>query len=258
MKGVFFLAKESEGGQFGGGLNPLNMAPFEDGESRIIRGFAQAGLVEGEGLGLVSGESERPHTYASAGRPIPSYAEEARLDDIVGEEGRLIARAKAEGFFWDQDKVARIIRGLVNGGGSEHDVYVLGETGGLIVIRSTINDSYGFRFRSPAQYLKRLQDYNTVFPGIQTRLIGVSQNSRGNGVIWTAQPFVEGKAFNDERSLQNALEQRGWVRLGSDTIYQHHETGVVFRDAHSDNVLYRGDEIYPIDVIVTDIGNSLG
>jgi hypothetical protein len=231
------------------------MASYRDGESRIIRGLTQAGLVERAGLGLVSGESARPDAYAGAGRPVPAYTEEARLDDILGEEGRLIARAKADGFFWDKDTVAEVIRGLVSGGGSEHDVYVAGEAGCLVVIRSTINDSYGYRMRSPAQYLRRLQNYNAVFPGIQTRLIGVAQNSRGNGVVWTAQPFVEGRAFNDERRLQEALELRGWERLGSDTIYRHKETGVVFHDAHSDNVLYRGNEIYPIDVIVTDVGS---
>lgn len=232
------------------------MASYHDGESGIIRGLTQAGLVERAGLGLVSGESARPDTYAGAGRPVPAYTEEARIEDIVGEESRLISRAKDEGFFWDADTVSEVIRGLVNGGGSEHDVYVTGGTGCLVVIRSTINDSYGYRRRSPAQYLRRLQDYNTVFPGIQTRLIGVAQNTRGNGVIWTAQPFVEGRAFKDERSLQEALEKRGWERLGSDTIYRHRETGVVFHDAHSDNVLYRGNEIYPIDVIVTDAGVS--
>lgn len=230
------------------------MASFYDGESRIIRGLTQTGLVERAGIGLVSGESTWPHTYASTGRPVPAYTEEARLDDILGEESRLISRAKAEGFFWDKETVSEVIRGLANSGGSEHDVYVTGGAGCLIVIRCTINDSYGYRLRSPAQYLQRLQNYNAIFPGIQMRLIGVAQNARGNGVIWTAQPFVEGKAFKDEKSLQDALEQRGWVRLGSDTLYRHKDTGVTFYDAHSDNVLYRGNEIYPIDVIVTDTG----
>ena len=231
------------------------MASFRDGESRIIRGLAQAGLAERAGLGLVSGESARPDAYTRAGWSIPAYTEEASVEDILAEEGRLIARAKDEGFFWDRDTVSEVIRGLPSGGGSEHDVYVAGGVGSLIVLRSTINDSYGYRLRSPAQYLRRLQNYNSVFPGLQTRLIGVAQNSRGNGVIWTAQPFVEGQAFQDEQSLQTALEKHGWERLGSDTIYKNKATGVVIHDAHSDNVLHRGNDIYPIDVIVTELGS---
>ena len=69
---------------------------------------------------------------------------------------------------------------------------------------------------------------------------------------------MEGRAFKDEKSLQVALEQRGWERQGSDTIYRNKETGVVIHDAHSDNVLHRRNEIYPIDVIVTDTGSIRG
>jgi hypothetical protein len=145
------------------------------------------------------------------------------------------------------------------GGGTEHDVYIIDEGSVPIVIRSTIMDSYGFRGRSPAQYLKRLSDYNTVFPGIQTRMIGVSLNSRGSGVIWTAQLFVEGTEFNDDEQLQREMEGRGWERIDKDydenIIYRHLQTGVVIRDVHGGNVLKKGKEIYPIDVVVTDLGS---
>lgn len=104
----FSLCQGGCGGQFGGGLEPAKMASYHDGESRIIRGLTQAGLVERAGLGLVSGESARPDAYAGAGRPVPAYTEEARLDAILGEESRLISRAKAEGFFWDADTVAEV------------------------------------------------------------------------------------------------------------------------------------------------------
>lgn len=146
------------------------------------------------------------------------------------------------------------------GGGSEHDVYVTGEEGHLVVIRSTIQDSYGFRGRSPAQYLKRLKDYNRVFPALQTRMIGVSQNARGNGVIWTAQPFIEGREFEDDRALQEEMERRGWERIDKDfdenILYRHAGSGVVIRDAHGGNVLVKGDELFPVDVIVDDVGDT--
>jgi hypothetical protein len=229
---------------------------FADEESRLIQGLAQAGFDGEGGVSLIRGESEEPATYSDRGRSIPAYTEDAGISSIITEEGRLIERAKAEGFFWEADKVAKVVAAAKRkGGGSEHDVYIVGVEGGFIVIRSTIKDSYGFSHRSPAQYLKRLQDYNKAFPGIQTRMIGVSKNSRGNGVIWTAQPFVEGRVFNEESALQKALESKGWERQGSDTIYRHKDTGVVMRDAHSSNVLHQGAELFPIDVIVTDTGN---
>lgn len=113
--------------------------------------------------------------------------------------------------------------------------------------------------RSPAQYLQRLQHYNAAFPGIQTRLIGVSRNTRGNGVIWTAQPFVEALELKDDKRLQSLLEAKGWVRIdgpGDDNIvYRHTPTGAIIRDAHTGNILVKGQELYPIDVIVTDLGS---
>jgi|GEM_PF-6987949 len=229
---------------------------FADGESRIVQGLSEAHIDPRGAVGLVSRESEKPDAYAGAGRSIPPHSEPAAVGDIIAEEERLIARAKAEGFFWDKEKTSRIIAALgKKGGGSEHDVYFAGTAKNPIVIRSTIQDSYGFRHRSPAQYLKRLQDFNAAFPGIQMRMIGVSQNARGNGVIWTAQPFVEGREFKDEKALQKELEARGWERLGSDTNYRHIETGVVITDAHGSNILKKGRELFPIDVIVSNLGS---
>lgn len=201
----------------GGGLSGGKGVEWADGESRIIQGLAQINSDSGAEVGLVSRESEKPDAYASAGRSIPPYTEQASVGEIIAEEGRLIDRAKQEGFFWDAAKVQSILaKAGDKGGGSEHDVYVFDDGDNAIVIRSTIQDSYGFRHRSPAQYLKRLENYNNRFPGIQMRMIGVSLNARGNGVIWTAQPFVEGKEFKEEAQVQKALEKRGWKRITSE------------------------------------------
>jgi hypothetical protein len=55
--GRFLFANGLCGDPFGGGLQAAKITSYPDGESRIIRGLTQAGLVERAGLGLVSGES---------------------------------------------------------------------------------------------------------------------------------------------------------------------------------------------------------
>lgn len=126
---------------------------FLHGERRIIQGLSEANLDPRTAVGLVSRESERPDTYTGAGRSVRPCSEAAEVGDIIAEEARLIERAKAEGFFWDKDKVGRIVAALgEKGGGSEHDVWMAGTDANPIVIRSTIQDSYGFHHRSPAQY----------------------------------------------------------------------------------------------------------
>jgi len=104
--------------------------------------------------------------------------------------------------------------------------------------------------------LKRLEDFNRAFPSIQTRMIGVSKNARGNGVIWTVQPFVEAREFKEESQLQKALEKKGWERLGSGAVYRHKATGVVIGDAHGGNVFHDEGELYPVEVIVSDAGKK--
>ena len=138
-------------------------------------------------------------------------------------------------------------------GGSEHDVALVGPRNRRLIVRSTIKDSYGFAFRSPAQYLKRLENFNMAFPALQMRVIGVSRNARGNGVVWTAQPFVEGWEFAEDSHLRKALEKAGWERVGSDTVYRHKLSGLVIRDAHTGNVLTDGKHLYPVDVIIDEI-----
>jgi len=232
---------------------------YSDGTSRIIQGLAQANLGTSRPVGLVRPESEKPHAYASPGRAIPPYSEPARSDDLIAEEKRLIERAISEGFFWNGDQVESVILSAVRiSGGSEHDVYVVGKPPFTLIIRSTIEDSYGFRGRSPVQYLKRLEDYNRVFPGLQIRMIGASHNSRGNGVLWTAQTFVEGREFREEKKLEQEMARRGWERIDSafdqQIRYRHLSSGVIIRDAHGGNVLLSRGQLFPIDVIIDDVG----
>ena len=76
-------------------------------------------------------------------------------------------------------------------------------------------------------------------------MIGVSQNVRGNGVIWTVQPFVEGKHFKEESQVQRELESRGWLRMGSGATYRHNQAGVIMSDAHAGNIIVNGQELIP-------------
>jgi hypothetical protein len=229
-----------------------------NGESWIIQGLTEAPLDVGAAGRLVSRESSQPDAYANPGRPIPDYyGSRASIQDIVGEEQKLIQRAQTEGFFWQPDQVQRVLKQVrKRAGGGEHDVFLHGTKTTPLVLRSTINDSYGLQGRSPAQYLKRVEDYNATFPALQMRVIGVSKNTRGNGVVWTAQPFVEGREFKEDSDLQRAMEKAGWKRISSDTTYEHTTTGAVIQDVHTGNVLTDGTDLYPIDVVVLKRPNT--
>ncbi|QHS08757.1 hypothetical protein [Sinimarinibacterium sp. NLF-5-8] len=229
-------------------------------ESRLVQGLSAAGIFERGSGRLVSRQSaEQASLYTDNGsRPRP-HGIRARSDALDREEARLIARAKSEGFFWSKDTVRDIetLLGKRTTSGTEHDVYMVGDVPNRVVIRNTVKDSYGFAHTSPAQYLQRLADYNRVFPHLQVRMLGVSQNARGNGVVWTAQPFVAGREYKSDAALRRALEAQGWEHLG-ELEYRHKQTGVVIDDAHKGNVLYRGGELFPIDVIVTHIPDRFG
>jgi len=85
---------------------------------------------------------------------------------------------------------------------------------GKVVIRRTIHDSYGFRFSSPFQYLRRMAEFSAQVPAAAIRLLGVSRNPRGNGVIWTVQPYIEGTHLT-QTELVADLKLQGWQPAGS-------------------------------------------
>jgi hypothetical protein len=68
---------------------------WQHGESRLVQGLARINADTGTAICLVPGESEKPETYTRAGITIPPYTERAGLNDLVAEEGALIARAQA-------------------------------------------------------------------------------------------------------------------------------------------------------------------
>lgn len=196
---------------------------------------------------------EQPSAYSDTSRPEGTFVTESvDADTIRDEKDRLIAAAKAQGFFWDDDAVARIadMACAVVQGGMEHDAYLVGSGDQRVVIRNTANGIYGLPDKSPAQYLQRLSEYNRTFPALQIRLIGVSEDADGNAVIWTTQPFAPGKEFKNFVELQAALKAAGWKSEKGLGRYVHEATGTVIRDVHPGNVLHRDGELFPIDVQV--------
>lgn len=161
-------------------------------------------------------------------------------------------RARRNGFFLTLNDIYAITeKGSIGDGGIEHHVCLVGEGDNAIVIRNTKDGTYGyFDGASPTQYLRRLARNNAVFPATQIHLIGVSEGKSGEAVIWTAQPFVKGKTYDTERKFNMAMSDHGWEPHNRPNSYRHIESGAVIRDASKANILYVGDELFPIDVIV--------
>lgn len=61
---------------------------------------------------------------------------------------------------------------------------------------------------------------------------------------------MEGREFASEADLAKAMEARGWEQDGQYPRYIHKDTGAIIEDAHTGNVLYIGDDLFPIDVMV--------
>lgn len=59
---------------------------FEHGQSRLVQGLSEAGLVERGGVGLVRQESTEPSLYTTGGVRPRSYAEPAPVREIDAEE----------------------------------------------------------------------------------------------------------------------------------------------------------------------------
>jgi hypothetical protein len=137
------------------------------------------------------------------------------------------------------------------GGGSEHDAWVVMGKEGKVVIRRTINDSYGFRFSSPFQYLRRMAEFSDQVPAVAVRFLGVSRNARSNGVIWTVQPYIEG-THPTQAELVADLASQGWRPAGSlhnHLVFEHVPSGIRMHDVHAGNFIrQKNGVLIPIDV----------
>lgn len=202
------------------------------------------------GISLVAQEWAESSSYAGE---HGSTGFTAQTKEGRAEQERLIATAKENGFFFDDNHpIFDDLTAHENQGGAEHDVYIVGAPQDRVVIRSTIPGSFGNTSTdSPVAYLKRLKEYNQLFPSLQVRVIGVSQHDDGTALVWTAQQFIAGEEFATQAQLDAAMRARGWFEVGTNSHkYRHKVTGAVIEDVHRGNVLHIGDELFPIDVIV--------
>ena len=190
--------------------------------------------------------------------PVKEYAESAPPAEIDAEESILIEWAVCNHRKFPTDEILKFeTQAGPKGGGSEHDAWKIETPTGAVVIRRTINDSYGFRFSSPFQYLRRMAEFSEQVPGAAVSFLGVSTNSRGNGVIWTAQPYIEG-SHPTQSELVAELREQGWHPAGTEhnhLVFEHALTGVRMHDVHAGNfILQKRGGLIPIDVFFEGLG----
>jgi hypothetical protein len=194
--------------------------------------------------------------------PVAEYALSAAPAQIDSEESCLLEWAEKNHRIFPPEEIAGFEQQAGSqGGGSEHDAWVVMGIEGKVVIRRTINDSYGFRFSSPFQYLRRMAEFSGQVPAAAVRFLGVSLNPRGNGVIWTVQPYIEG-THPTQAELVADLKLQGWKPAGSlhnHLVFQHVPSGIRMHDVHAGNFIRQKNGILiPIDVFFEGLPAPLG
>ena len=154
---------------------------WKHAESRLVQGLASLNSARNKPppcfgrirkTGNLHACRERNSTLYRTGGPRRPFAEEEKL----------IARAKAEGFFGTRHRLIKSNLGWA----------ILVEepsmTFGLSMSKRRTNchpqhhlGQLWFSRPLPCSIPEALEDYNQAFPALQTRLIGVSRNARGNG-----------------------------------------------------------------------------
>jgi len=184
--------------------------------------------------------------------PIAEYSHRASPSVIDSEESILVEWAERNFRMFANEEIKEFERlASPKGGGSEHDAWKIETPTGAVVIRRTINDSYGFRFSSPFQYLRRMAEFSAQVPSAAVEFLGVSRNARGNGVIWTVQPYIEG-THPTQAELIADLASQGWRPVGSlhnHLVFEHHPSGIRMHDVHAGNFIrQKNGSLIPIDV----------
>lgn len=189
--------------------------------------------------------------------PVKEYALSAAPSQIDTEETALLDWADRNHRLFPAEEIKQFeSQAGSKGGGSEHDAWKIETVGDAVVIRRTINDSYGFRFSSPFQYLRRMAEFSAQVPAAAVRFLGVSLNPRGNGVIWTVQPYIEG-THPTQAELVAELASQGWRPAGSlhnHLVFEHSSSGIRMHDVHAGNFIRRRNgDLIPIDVFFEGI-----
>lgn len=184
--------------------------------------------------------------------PVKEYARSARPAEIDAEEEILFEWATVNHRLFPEKEILEFENQAgPKRGGSEHDAWKIESEHGAVVIRRTIHDSYGFRFSSPFQYLRRMAEFSEQVPAAAIHFLGVSRNPRGNGVVWTVQPYIEG-THRTQSELVAYLKLQGWHPSGAQhnhLVFEHAATGVRMHDGHAGNFIrQKNGVLIPIDV----------
>lgn len=225
--------------------NPSALRPSQATAAELVAGGIQIAIPAEQPLGEL--------TQA----PVREYALPAEVEEIDREEAALLGWAEANHRLFPGSEISAFEEMAgVKGGGSEHDAWVVQGPDGRVVIRRTIHDSYGFRYSSPYQYLKRMAVFSVQVPWAAVQFLGVSRNPRGNGVIWTVQPYIEG-SHPTQAELVDELRQQGWRPVPSPhnhLVFLHAATGIRMHDVHSGNFIRQTNGLLiPIDVFFEGI-----
>ncbi len=216
------------------------LRPSQASATELITGENKIAVPAEQPLGELTRTQVKE--YALSASPVEIDTEEAVLLEWATDNHRLFLNEEISTF----EKSAG-----PRGGGSEHDAWVVASPDGNVVIRRTIQDSYGFRFSSPFQYLRRMAEFSIQVPAAAIRFLGVSRNLRGNGVIWTVQPYIEG-THPTQSELVTDLKLQGWLPAGSrhnHLVFEHAATGIRMHDCHAGNFIrQKNGSLIPIDV----------
>ena len=192
--------------------------------------------------------------------PVAEYVLPASPSCIDLEETALFEWAERNHRIFSSMEIEQFeMRAGCKGGGSEHDAWVVMGKEGKVVIRRTIQDSFGFRFSSPFSYLRRMAEFSTQVPSAAVSFLGVSRNVRGNGVIWTVQPYIEG-THPTQAELVAELKLQHWkpaVTLHNHLVFEHVPTGIRMHDVHAGNFIrQKNGNLIPIDVFFEGLSSA--
>ena len=143
--------------------------------------------------------------------------------------------------------------------GNEHNVLAFTKGKHPFVIRLTKLDMFGLPGRTPAEYLQRWRLSNAAFPDAAVSFLAYTRNSRGNGVILTSQPYLEG-IKKSQKAIDRAFDLLGFQSVpGEPTSYLNPHTEVEIHDAKPDNVLFDPQgNMLPFDVWINDPTDTFG
>ena len=229
--------------------NPSTLRPHQATAAELVAGGKNIAIPAEQPLGELTQS------------PVKEYSLLADPDEINREEARLFKWAMANHRLFPDLEIDEFENQAGHqGGGSEHDVWKIETPDFAFMIRRTINDCYGFRFSSPFQYLRRMAEFSIQVPCAAIKFLGVSKNSRGNGVIWTVQPYIEGDHLS-QGALVTHLGKSGWRRVvtrDNHLVFEHAATGIRMHDVHSGNFIrQKNGALVPIDVYFEGIKSGL-